>query len=58
MQENLYDLRGNSIVRKTDTRLRKGKDVVVGLPGARIEHMTERVEHIMGRGKGEPSCFT
>ena len=43
---------GDSIVRKTDTRLCKGKDVVVCLPGARIEHVTERVEKIMGRGKG------
>ena len=33
---------GDSIVRKTDTRLGKGKDVVVCLPGARIEHVTER----------------
>ena len=31
---------GDSIVRKTDTRLSKGKDVVVCLPGARIEHVT------------------
>ena len=43
---------GDSIVRKTDTRLSKGKDVVVCLPGARIEHVTERVEKIMGRGNG------
>ena len=42
----------DSIVRKTDTRLSKGKDVVVSLPGARLEHVTERVEKIMGRGKG------
>ena len=42
---------GDSIVRKTDSRLNKGEDVVVCLPGARIEHVTERVE-IMGRGKG------
>ena len=33
---------GDHIVRKTDTRLSKGKDVVVCLPGARIEHVTER----------------
>ena len=33
---------GDSRVRKTDTRLGKGKDVVVCLPGARIEHVTER----------------
>ena len=43
---------GDSIVRKTDTRLSTGKDVVVCLPGARIEHVTERVETIMGRGNG------
>ena len=43
---------GDSIFRKTDRRLGKGKDVVVCLPGARIEHVTERVEKIMGRGKG------
>ena len=43
---------GDSIVRKTDTRLSKEEDVVVYLPGARIEHVTERVEKIMGRGKG------
>ena len=35
---------GDSIVRKTGTRLSKGEDVVVCLPGARIEHVTERVE--------------
>ena len=40
---------GDSIVRKADTRLSKGE---VCLPGARIEHMTERVEEIMGRGNG------
>ena len=43
---------GDSIVRKTDTRLSKGKDTVVCLPGARIEHVIERVEQIMGRGYG------
>ena len=43
---------GDSIVRKTDTRLSKGEDVVVCLLGARIEHVTERVEEIMGRGNG------
>ena len=43
---------GDSIVRKTDTRLSRGEDVVVCLPGARIEHVTERVEDIMGRGNG------
>ena len=43
---------GYSIIRKTDTRLSKGEDVVVCLPGARIEHVTERVEKIVGRGNG------
>ena len=43
---------GDSIVRKTDSRLNKGEDVVVCLPGARIEHVTERVENVMGRGQG------
>ena len=43
---------GDTIVRKTDTRLSKGEDVVVCLPGARIEHVTERIEEIMGRGNG------
>ena len=41
-----------TIVRKTDTRLSKAEDVVVCLPGARIGHVTERVEEIMGRGNG------
>ena len=43
---------GHSIVRKTDSRLSKSEDVVVCLPGARIEHVTGRVEQIMGRGNG------
>ena len=43
---------GDSIIRKTDSILSKGEDVVVCLPGARIEHVTERVERIMGRGNG------
>ena len=41
---------GDPIFRKTDTRLSKGEDVVVCLSGARIKHVTERVEEIMGRG--------
>ena len=43
---------GDSIVRKTDTILSRGEDVVVCLPGAIIEHVTERVEQIMGREYG------
>ena len=42
---------GDSIVRKTDSRLSKGEDVAVCLPGARLEHVAERVEKIMGIGK-------
>ena len=49
---------GDSIVRKTDTRLSKEEDVAVCLQGARIEHVTERVEKIMGRGKGGPYWYT
>ena len=43
---------GDSIVRKTDRVLNKGDDVVVCLPGAKIEAITERVENIVGLGKG------
>ena len=43
---------GYSIIRKTDSTLSKGEDVVVCLPGARIEQVTERLEKIMGRGNG------
>ena len=45
---------GDAIVWKPDIRLSKVKveDLVVGLPGARIEHVTERVEQIMERGNG------
>ena len=35
---------GDSILRKTDKTVSKGEDVVVCLPGARIEHVTEKVE--------------
>ena len=43
---------GDSIVRKTDIVLNKGDDVVICLPGAKIEAITERVENIAGSGKG------
>ena len=42
----------DSIVRKTDIVLNKGDDVVVCLPGAKIEAITERVENIVGSDKG------
>ena len=37
-------------VMKTDSRLSKREDVVVRLPGARIDNVTERVDQIMGIG--------
>ena len=43
---------GDSIVRKTDRVLNKGNDVVVCLPVAKIEAITERVENIVDLGKG------
>ena len=43
---------GDSILRKTDRTLSKGEDVFVCLPGARIEHVTERVENVLGHGQG------
>ena len=43
---------GDSIVRKNDRVLNKGDDVVVYLPGAKIEALTERVKNIVGSGKG------
>ena len=42
----------DSIVRKTDRVLNKGDDVVVCLPGAKIEAITERVKNIVGSVKG------
>ena len=48
---------GESIVRKTDSRLSKVEDVVVCLSGAKIEHVTEGVEQTMGRGN-EGSRYT
>ena len=41
---------GYSIVRKTDSRMSKG-GVLVCLHGARIEHVVERIEQVMGIGK-------
>ena len=41
-----------SIVRKTDRVLNKGDYVEVCLPGVKIEAITERVENIVGSGKG------
>ena len=43
---------GDSIVRKTYSTLNKNEDIVVCLAEARFEHVTERVQRIMGRGNG------
>ena len=43
---------GDSIVRKTDRFLNKGDDLVVYLPGGKIEAITKRVDNIVGSGKG------
>ena len=43
---------GDSILRKTDKTLSKGEYVVVCLPGARIEHVTDSVENVLGHGQG------
>ena len=42
---------GDYILRKTDKTLSKGENVVVS-GGARIEHVTERVENTLGHGQG------
>ena len=39
----------DSILRQTDNTLSKGEDVVVCLPVARIEHVSERVENVLAR---------
>ena len=36
-----------------DSIVNKGDDVVVCLPGAKIEAITERVENIVGSGRGQ-----
>ena len=43
---------GDPILRKTDKTLSKREYVVVCLPGARIEHVTERVENTLEHGQG------
>ena len=44
---------GDSILRKTDKTLSKGVNAVVCHPGARREHVTERVENTLGHSQGE-----
>ena len=43
---------GDSILRKINKTKSKEDDVVVCLPGAKIEHVTERVTNILGNGQG------
>ncbi len=43
---------GDSIVRKTDSTLSKDEDIVVCLPEGKLEHVTERVQGILGHGNG------
>ena len=43
---------GDSTVRKNDRVLNNGDDVVVCLPGVKIEAIIERVENIVGSGNG------
>ena len=43
---------GDSILRKTNRTLSKGEDAVICFPGARIEHVTEWVENVLGHGQG------
>ena len=37
---------------ETNATLNKDEDIVVYLPGTRVEHVTQNVEQIMGRGNG------
>ena len=41
---------GDSNNRKTDNILNQREDLVVCLPGAKIEHVTERLGKLMGHG--------
>ena len=43
---------GDSIFTKTNKALNKGHDVVVCFPWVKLEAITEKVEKIMGAGKG------
>ena len=51
-QDKHYDLRRRLYHPENRFKTEQGGDVVVCLPGARIEHVTERVEKIVGRGNG------
>ena len=45
-------VKGDSVVRKLDKIIKRGDDVTVCLPGAKIEDVTERVGKVMGNGYG------
>ena len=57
MRKRMRVFVGDSIVRKTDRVLNKGDDVVVCLPGAKIEAITERGRKHRGFGQGW-ICFS
>ena len=40
----------DSIVRMTDATMNMDENIAICLPGARIEHVTEKIEQILGRG--------
>jgi len=42
---------GDSILRKTDRTLSEGEEVVICVPGARLEYATERVEKVLVHGQ-------
>ena len=42
----------DSIVKMTDATMNMDDDIAMCLPGARIEHVTEKIEQILGRGYG------
>ena len=43
---------GDSIIRKVDKIVNRGDDIMVCLPGAKIENVAEKVGQVMGVGKG------
>ena len=49
--ENRKGVYGRLPFVKDNKTLSKGKDVIVCLPGATIEHVTERVENTLGHGR-------
>ena len=43
---------GDSIIRKLDKIVKRGDDITVCLPGAKIEDIAEKAGHVMGGGTG------